>query len=180
MGPVCRSHMRQRPPGRSRFAGLISFPCSCQWPFSLWCPAKLCKVSLDQQTFLCVMHAMLKAAHASVHTQPFIACCVTTSRCLAAGAILLVILAAVDAAFSGDWSRIGAISTDSELWLQSSLKILAAWHLSMGVAAYVIAAQNGRPVFPATLKVCDKIKCCICHCSVVFSGMPQRTVSSAS
>ncbi len=66
------------------------------------------------------------------------------------GAILLVILAAVDAAYSGDWSRIGAISKDTELWLQSAVRTLGIWHLANGIAAYIIADQNGWPKLLAT------------------------------
>jgi len=72
---------------------------------------------------------------------------------LAAGSILLVVLAGVDAAFSGDWSRIGAISKDTELWLQSALGLLGIWHLLMSAAAYSIAEQNGRPKLLVTIKV---------------------------
>ncbi|KAL0039444.1 hypothetical protein WJX79_008666 [Trebouxia sp. C0005] len=62
------------------------------------------------------------------------------------------IVQAVDAAFSGDWSRIGAISKDTELWLQSALGLLGIWHLIMGAAAYSIAEQHGRPKLLATIK----------------------------
>ncbi len=75
---------------------------------------------------------------------------------IAAGSTLLVVLAAVDAAFSGDWSRIGAISKDTELWLQSALGVLGIWHLIMGAAAYSIAEQHGRPKLLATIKVTKK------------------------
>lgn len=68
------------------------------------------------------------------------------------GAKVLVILAAIDAAFSGDWSRIGAISTDTELWLQSVVKGFGIWNLAMGVVAYTIASQNSWPRLPATAK----------------------------
>lgn len=68
------------------------------------------------------------------------------------GSTLLVVLAAVDAAFSGDWSRIGAISKDTELWLQSALGLLGIWHLLMGAAAYSIAEQHGRPKLLVTIK----------------------------
>ncbi|DBA85684.1 TPA: hypothetical protein ACH3X1_005255 [Trebouxia sp. C0004] len=71
---------------------------------------------------------------------------------MAAGCSLLIVLAAVDAAFSGDWSRIGAISKDTELWLQSALGLLGMWHLIMGAAAYSIAEQHGRPKLLATIK----------------------------
>ena len=73
-----------------------------------------------------------------------------------AGTVALVILAAVDAAYSGDWSRIGAISKDTELWLQSAVGVLAVWHILMGAAACIIANQNGRPALPATTKVTSR------------------------
>ena len=65
----------------------------------------------------------------------------------------LVILAAVDAAYSGDWSRIEVISKQDELWLQSALKALAAWHAVNAIAAYVIADQNHIPKVPLIPKV---------------------------
>lgn len=65
----------------------------------------------------------------------------------------LVILAAVDAAYSGDWSRIEVISKQDELWLQSALKALAAWHGVNAIAAYVIADQNDIPKVPLIPKV---------------------------
>ncbi|KAL0028077.1 hypothetical protein WJX77_005150 [Trebouxia sp. C0004] len=76
---------------------------------------------------------------------------VVSSR-IVQGCSLLIVLAAVDAAFSGDWSRIGAISKDTELWLQSALGLLGMWHLIMGAAAYSIAEQHGRPKLLATIK----------------------------
>lgn len=72
---------------------------------------------------------------------------------LVQGSIALIILAAVDAAFSGDWSRIGAITKDQEAWLQSAVKALGVWHVLNGAAAFVIADQNGKPKVPTTLKV---------------------------
>lgn len=65
----------------------------------------------------------------------------------------LVLLAGVDAAWSGDWSRIGVISKDTELFLQSALTAVGAWHLFMGLCAYIIAFQNGRPQLAVTAKV---------------------------
>ena len=69
------------------------------------------------------------------------------------GGVALVILAAVDAAYSGDWSRIEVISKQDELWLQSALKALAAWHVVNAIAAYVIADQNDIPKVPLIPKV---------------------------
>ena len=59
----------------------------------------------------------------------------------------------MDAAYSGDWSRIGAISKEQEAWLQSAVKALAVWHLLNGAAAFVIADQSSKSKLPATLKV---------------------------
>ena len=49
-------------------------------------------------------------------------CCALPALCLLlpAGAIALAVFALVDAAYSGDWSRIGAITKEQELTLQAS------------------------------------------------------------
>ena len=70
-----------------------------------------------------------------------------------AGSVSLVLLAGVDAAWSGDWSRIGAISKETELFLQSALTAAGVWHILMGLCAYIISSQNGRPPLPVTAKV---------------------------
>ena len=85
------------------------------------------------------------------------------------GSIALVILAAIDAAFSGDWSRIGAITKDQEAWLQSAVKALGVWHALNGAAAFVIADQNGKPKVPITLKVRPRLM--LIGASVHFSKM---------
>ena len=72
----------------------------------------------------------------------------------AAGGVALVILAAIDAAWSGDWSRVGVLSHDIEGWLQSALKLLGAWHILNAITAFSIAKQSGRPLFPLIPKVC--------------------------
>ena len=87
--------------------------------------------------------------------------------CMDAGGVALVILAAIDAAYSGDWSRIGVISKDTEAWLQSALKALAAWHVVNAVAAYVIADKNSKATLPVTAKVLGD------SCTIV-----QRTTSA--
>ena len=71
-----------------------------------------------------------------------------------AGGVTLIILAAVDAAWSGDWSRIGVLNHDIEIWLQSALKLLGAWHVLNAITAFSIATQSGRPLFPLIPKVC--------------------------
>ncbi|KAL3149752.1 hypothetical protein ABBQ38_013578 [Trebouxia sp. C0009 RCD-2024] len=68
------------------------------------------------------------------------------------GSVTLALLAGIDAAWSGDWSRIGVISKSTEQFLQSALTALGGWHLLMGMCAYIIASQNGRPELPATAK----------------------------
>ncbi len=97
---------------------------------------------------------------------------------IAAGSTLLLVLAAVDAAFSGDWSRIGAISEDTELWLQSALGLLGIWHLLMGAAAYSIAEQNGRPKLLVTIKVA-KLRCCCLWTACKNGPNPLSTLDSS-
>ena len=45
------------------------------------------------------------------------------------GAVVLVILAAIDAGFSGDWSRIGILTTDQEAQLRGLLALLGFFHI---------------------------------------------------
>lgn len=45
------------------------------------------------------------------------------------GAVVLVILAAVDAGFSGDWSRIGILTADQEAQLRGLLALLGFFHI---------------------------------------------------
>ena len=55
----------------------------------------------------------------------------TVALCLLlpAGAIALAVFALVDAAYSGDWSRIGAITKEQELTLQASwLQQVLQWY----------------------------------------------------
>ena len=70
-----------------------------------------------------------------------------------AGAIVLVILAAIDAAFSGDWSRTGVISKDVELGLRPLLGLLGLFHIFCGTIAAVAASRKGYNPVPATAKV---------------------------
>ena len=63
---------------------------------------------------------------------------------------LALLLMLVDAAFSGDWSRIGAITHDTELALQKVAAFVCAAHLVTAAAAGAIAARGGRsPLLPA-------------------------------
>ena len=66
---------------------------------------------------------------------------------------MLVILAAVDAAFSGDWSRIGILSKDAELGLQPLLGLLGLFHIACGSVTALDASQKGYNPVPQTLKV---------------------------
>ena len=92
---------------------------------------------------------------------------------MGSGGVALVILAAVDAAYSGDWSRIGVISRDTEAWLQSALKALAAWHVLNAIAAYIIADKNSKATLPVTAKVLGK-KCTTVPRSISARACPQH------
>ena len=80
---------------------------------------------------------------------------VPIARCssLVAGAVVLVILAAIDAAYSGDWSRIGVISKDVELGLRPLLALLGVFHIFCGGVAAIAASKKGYNPVPPTLKV---------------------------
>lgn len=80
---------------------------------------------------------------------------VPIARCssLVAGAVVLVILAAIDAAYSGDWSRIGVISKDVELGLRPLLALLGFFHIFCGSVAAIAASKKGYNPVPPTLKV---------------------------
>ena len=65
---------------------------------------------------------------------------------------MLVILAAIDAAFSGDWSRIGILSRDAELGLRPLLGLLGLFHLACGAVTALDASQKGFNPVPQTLK----------------------------
>ena len=68
------------------------------------------------------------------------------------GGVVLVILAAIDAAFSGDWSRIGILSKDAELGLRPLLGLLGLFHIACGSVTALDAAQKGYNPVPQTLK----------------------------
>ncbi|CAK0781931.1 hypothetical protein CVIRNUC_005509 [Coccomyxa viridis] len=69
------------------------------------------------------------------------------------GGVVLIILAAIDAAFSGDWSRIGILSRDAELGLRPLLGLLGLFHLACGAVTALDASQKGFNPVPQTLKV---------------------------
>lgn len=62
------------------------------------------------------------------------------------GAVFVGVLAAVDAGYSGDWSRIGAISQQDEFALQQILPSLAAFHAFSAIVSGIAANLGGRPV----------------------------------
>ncbi|KAK9803171.1 hypothetical protein WJX72_008647 [[Myrmecia] bisecta] len=81
---------------------------------------------------------------------------VTSSRLYSVwlqGAVVIFILGLVDAAYSGDWSRIGAISKADELWLQQAVVYLGVFHLVCGPTAAVVAARRGQNWVPVFAKV---------------------------
>lgn len=66
---------------------------------------------------------------------------------------MLVILAAIDAAYSGDWSRIGVISKEVELGLRPLLALLGFFHIFCGGVAAIAASKKGYNPVPPTMKV---------------------------
>ena len=70
-----------------------------------------------------------------------------------AGAVFLVVLAGVDAAYSGDWSRTGVISKDFEDGLKPLVVALGFFHIGCAVVAGRSAASKNLNVPPAVLKV---------------------------
>ena len=59
-------------------------------------------------------------------------------------AVVLGTLMLIDAAYSGDWSRIGVITKQQELQLQSIIPFEAAGHSLCAVAAGAISAKRGE------------------------------------
>ena len=68
------------------------------------------------------------------------------------GGVALVVAAAVDAAYSGDWSRIGAISKETEEGLKPLVNALAAFHVVCAAVAARAAASQGRNPAAAAAK----------------------------
>lgn len=75
------------------------------------------------------------------------------AKFLSAGAVVLVILAAIDAAYSGDWSRMGVISKEVELGLRPLLGLLGLFHIFCGTIGAIAASRKGYNPVPATAKV---------------------------
>lgn len=67
------------------------------------------------------------------------------SKCVQ-GAVFVGVLAAVDAGYSGDWSRIGVISQQDEATLQQLLPSLAAFHVFCAVVSGIAAKLGNRQV----------------------------------
>ncbi|KAF5840913.1 hypothetical protein DUNSADRAFT_15113 [Dunaliella salina] len=59
------------------------------------------------------------------------------------GAVVVAELGLVDAAYSGDWSRIGILSTEQELQLQQAVLIIAAIHGAEAAIAAYLAKGKG-------------------------------------
>ena len=70
-----------------------------------------------------------------------------------AGGVFLAVLAGVDAAYSGDWSRIGVISKEFEDSLKPLVVALGFFHIGCAVVAGRSAASKNLDVLPAVLKV---------------------------
>lgn len=58
---------------------------------------------------------------------------------------LLVILMLIDAGYSGDWTRIGAITPDVEALLQKIGAFVVISHFGVGCVAAYYANSRGRP-----------------------------------
>jgi len=59
------------------------------------------------------------------------------------GAVVVAELGLVDAAYSGDWSRIGIITSEQELQLQQAVLIIAAIHgVEAAIAAYIAKGKG--------------------------------------
>ena len=64
-------------------------------------------------------------------------------------AVFLIVFMAFDAAFSGDWSRIGAITKETEAALKPVCGAISAVHIaSAGVAYAAVSRRGGDPRFP--------------------------------
>lgn len=101
------------------------------------------------------------------------------------GGVVLVILAAIDAAFSGDWSRIGILPKDTELGLRPLLGLLGLFHIVCGSVTALDATQKGYNPVPQTLKVgaffmLPTIKHHLLSPAFGLQGLIQFTVASPS
>ena len=60
-----------------------------------------------------------------------------------AGAVVLGILATVDAGYSGDWSRIGVITKENEIVLQQACVTLGSFHIFCAALGAGVAVRRG-------------------------------------
>jgi len=67
-------------------------------------------------------------------------------------AVFLVVFMIFDAAWSGDWSRIGAISKETEAALKPVTGAICAVHLASAGVAWTAASRRGRSPTVPTLK----------------------------
>jgi len=66
--------------------------------------------------------------------------------------VLAAQLALVDAAFSGDWSRIGVITQDTELLLQKVVAFIVIAHTVVALLTAQLASKKGLPVAESGVK----------------------------
>lgn len=69
-------------------------------------------------------------------------------RIYAPVAVVLGILMLLDAAYSGDWSRIGAITKEQEVQLQGFVPVVISGHSLCAVVAGAISARRGEQGWP--------------------------------
>lgn len=65
--------------------------------------------------------------------------------------IVLGLLSAIDGGFSGDWSRLGLITTDMEASLRSAVTSVGLFHLVCAPIAALSSSKNNQPLAPAVL-----------------------------
>lgn len=66
--------------------------------------------------------------------------------------VVVATLAVVDAGFSGDWSRIGVLTTDQELVLQELVKFIVVAHGVTAALTVRVAQENSYSIPEAVLK----------------------------
>lgn len=89
--------------------------------------------------------ASLRDRLAEMANGPFI-------RWYAPGAVFLGTLMLLDAAYSGDWSRIGVLTKDEEVALQGLVPFEAVGHSAAAVAAALVSSRRGEDWVPRALK----------------------------
>ena len=65
--------------------------------------------------------------------------------------IVVGLFSAIDGGFSGDWSRLGYISTETEAAVRSAITSVGLFHLVCTPIAILSALKNKQPVVPAAL-----------------------------